>query len=52
MAAYAEALGLKCEVYPPAFSWYYPGGTTLLVFTRADGAMPALRRAVFVGARA
>jgi hypothetical protein len=43
--AYAERAGLVCEVFPPVFSWYYPGATTLLVFSRpaADG-LAQLRR--------
>jgi hypothetical protein len=31
---YAEGVGLACEVLPSSSSWYYPGATTLLVFTR------------------
>jgi hypothetical protein len=34
--AYAEHVGLVCEVFPPKFSWYYPGATTLLVFSREE----------------
>jgi hypothetical protein len=34
--AYAEHVGLVCEVFPRKFSWYYPGATTLLVFSREE----------------
>jgi hypothetical protein len=41
--AYAEGAGLRCEVYPPAYSWYYPGETTLLVFTRHSAEVVPIR---------
>jgi hypothetical protein len=31
--AYAEHVGLTCEAFAPAYSWYFPGSTTLHVFS-------------------